>query len=230
MECGVVACNYFDDYPIIEMSNLVSNTSGTLRAIAKFLGVQVAEDKDVDFSMTTNLLGVTVDLSDSRLDEVRVCNKLERKKDLSKALEDIIRNRNINPMQIPSLFGRLQFAESQILGRAGGLALKFLRKLENTNLKSVALQDEQVQMFSFLQKRPNHARPRCITTTGETLPTLVFADGAYEPRGDEDGLVGKASIGGVLYYYDGVQYHCRILGAFFQGVLSSNGPRLGKGI
>ena len=137
LECGVVACNYFDDYPIIEMSNLVSNTSGTLRAIAKFLGVQVAEDKDVDFSMTTDLLGVTVDLSDEFLDEVRVCNKLERKKDLSKALGEIIHSRRINPMQIPSLFGRLQFAESQILGRAGGLALKFLRKLENMNVRSV---------------------------------------------------------------------------------------------
>ena len=132
--------------------NLVSNTSGTLRAIAKFLGVQIAEDKDVDFSMTTDLLGVTVDLSDEFLDEVRVCNKLERKKDLSKALGEIIHSRRINPMQIPSLFGRLQFAESQILGRAGGLALKFLRKLENMNVRSVELQDEQGDVFFLAEK------------------------------------------------------------------------------
>lgn len=228
LECGVVACNYFDDYPIVELSNLTSNTSGTLRAIAKFLGVQVAEDKDVDFSMTTDLLGVTVDLSDELLDEVRVCNKLERKKDLSKALGEIIHSRRINPMQIPSLFGRLQFAESQILGRAGGLALKFLRKLENMNVRSVELEDEQVQMFSFLQKRLNHSKPRCITTSSETLPTLVFTDGAYEPGGDSEGLVGTASIGGVIYYHDGLQYHCRAFGCILPRSLVEKWAKTGK--
>ena len=136
LECGVIACNYFDDYPIIELSNLVSNTSGTLRAITKFLGVNIAEDKDADFSITTDLLGVTVDLSDESMELVKVGNKLERKRDLSSALNEIIASRKLNPLQIPSLFGRLQFAESQILGRAGGLALKFLRKLENTSQKS----------------------------------------------------------------------------------------------
>ena len=178
--------------------------------------------------MTTDLLGVTVDLSDELLDEVRVCNKLERKKDLSKALGEIIHSRRINPMQIPSLFGRLQFAESQILGRAGGLALKFLRKLENMNVRSVELQDEQVQMFSFLQKRLNHSKPRCITTSSETLPTLVFTDGAYEPGGDSDGLVGTASIGGVIYYHDGLQYHCRAFGCILPRSLVEKWAKTGK--
>ena len=73
---------------------------------------------------------MTVDLSDESMELVKVGNKLERKRDLSSALDEIIASRKINPLQIPSLFGRLQFAESQILGRAGGLALKFLRKLK----------------------------------------------------------------------------------------------------
>ena len=183
LECGVVACNYFDDYPIIEMSNLVSNTSGTLRAIAKFLGVQIAEDKDVDFSMTTDLLGVTVDLSDEFLDEVRVCNKLERKKDLSKALGEIIHSRRINPMQIPPLFGRLQFAESQILGRAWWFGLEVASQAGEYECSEVwSFRTNRWEMFSFLQKRLNHSKPRCITTSGETLPTLVFTDGCLRTR------------------------------------------------
>ena len=194
----------------------------------KSLGVQIAEDKGEDFAGATGLLGVTLDLTDECMNEVRVCNKLERKKDLSKALEEIIRSRNINPMMIPSLFGRLQFAESQILGRAGGLALKFLRKLENCTVKSVALQDEQVQMFSFLMKRLNHGKPRCITTSCETLPTLVFTDGAYEPGDDADGLVGKASIGGVIYYHDGFRHHCRAFGCILPRSLVEQWAKTGK--
>ena len=230
LECGVIACNYFDDYPIIELSNLVSNTSGTLRAIAKFLGVKIAEDKDADFSMTTDLLGVTVDLSDESMDVVKVGNKLERKKDLSSALNEIIASRKLNPLQIPALFGRLQFAESQILGRAGGLALKFLRKLENTNHKCVTLDEEQVQMFSFLHKRLNHSKPRCISTrtTHACAPAVIFTDGAYEPGCEQEGVSGTASIGGVLYYKDGSGYSCRAFGCVLLQKLVVSWSKSGK--
>ena len=112
LKCGVVACNYFDDYPIIEMSTLTDNTNGTLKAITKLLGITVAEDKDESFSSTTDLLGVTLDLSDPGMDEVRVCNKLERKRALTRALDEVLTSKSINPMDIPSLFGRLQFADS----------------------------------------------------------------------------------------------------------------------
>ena len=228
LECGVIACNYFDDYPIIELSNLVSNTSGTLRAIAKFLGVNIAEDKDADFSMSTDLLGVTVDLSDESMELVKVGNKLERKRDLSSALNERIASRKLNPLQIPSLFGRLQFAESQILGRAGGLALNFLRKLENTSQKCVALDEEHVQMFSFLHKRLNHSKPRCIATTHACAPAVIFTDGAYEPGCEQEGVFGTASIGGVLYYKDGIGYLCRAFGCMLPQKLVVSWSKSGK--
>ena len=228
LERGVIACNYFDDYPIIELGNLVSNTSGTLRAITKFLGVNIAEDKDSEFSMTTDLLGVTVDLSDEQMELVKVGNKLERRRDLSSALDEIIAGRKINPLQIPSLFGRLQFAESQILGRAGGLALKFLRKLENTGLRSVDLDDEHVQMFSFLHKRLNHSKPRCITTTPACAPAVIFTDGAYEPGCAQEASAGTASIGGVLYYLDGGGYSCRAFGCILPQQLVESWSKTGK--
>ena len=96
LRCGVVACNYFDDYPIVELSPLSDNTEGTLRAITKLLGITVAEDKDESFSSMTDLLGVTLDLTDQDMNEVRVCNKLERKKDLTVALDEVIKSKIIN--------------------------------------------------------------------------------------------------------------------------------------
>ena len=213
MRCGVIACNYFDDYPIIELSTLGNNTDGTLRAIAKLLGVTVAEDKDASFSDKTDLLGVTLDLSDDIMGEVRVCNKPDRKKDLSQALDNIITSGKINPLEIPTLFGRLQFAESQILGRAGGLAMKTLRKLEALRCKSVDISDEQKLMFSFLKSRLNHSRPRSISTKPYSPPALVFTDGAYEPSGDSEDTVGVASIGGVIYYRENSSVKCRAFGS-----------------
>ena len=199
LRCGVVTFNYFDDYPIVELSPLSDNTEGTLKAITKLLGITVAEDKDKSFSSMTDLLGVTLDLTDGDMDEVRVCNKLERKKDLTVSLDEVIDSKCINPKHIPSLCGRLQFAESQILGRAGGLALKTLRQLETRRCTKIDLDAEQITMFGFLKRRLNHAKPRSITTTSSCPPVLVFTDGACEPAGMAGDLVGKASIGGGIF-------------------------------
>ena len=115
-------------------------------------------------------------------------------------------------MQISSHFGRLQFAESQILGRAGGLALKTLRRLETMSCRRVNLDAEQKLMFSFLRRRLNHAKPRSITTTFGCPPVLVFTDGAYEPSDQDGDLVGKASIGGVIFVREGSYVTCRACG------------------
>ena len=228
LRCGVIACNYFDDYPIVELSTLGDNTDGTLRAITKLLGVTVAEEKDASFSDKTDLLGVTLDLSDDIMGEVRVCNKPDRKKDLSQALDNIITSGKINPLEIPTLFGRLQFAESQILGRAGGLAMKTLRKLEALRCKSVDISDEQKLMFGFLKSRLNHSRPRSISTKPYSPPVLVFTDGAYEPSGDSEDTVGVASIGGVIYYRENSSVKCRAFGCILPDDLVKSWASKGK--
>ena len=110
---------------------MTDNTDGTLKAVAKLLGITVAEDMDESFSTKTDLLGGALDLSEPDMGEIRVCNKPERKKDLTVSLDEVIDSGSINPLQIPSLSGRLQFAEPQILGRAGGLALQTLSKAGN---------------------------------------------------------------------------------------------------
>ena len=228
LRCGVVACNYFDDYPIVELSPLSDNTEGTLKAITKLLGITVAEDKDESFSSVTDLLGVTLDLTDRVMGEVRVCNKLERKKDLTLALDEVIDSRFINPMHIPSLFGRLQFAESQILGRAGGLALKTLRQLETSRCSKVDLDAEQITMFGFLRRRLNHAKPRSITTTSSCPPVLVFSDGAYEPADMEGDLVGKSSIGGVIFVRETSHIICRAFGCVVPKAVVEMWAKAGK--
>ena len=228
LKCGVVACNYFDDYPVVELSPLSDNTEGTLKAITKLLGITVAEDKDESFSSMTDLLGVTLDLTDRGMDEVRVCNKLECKKDLTMSLNEVIDSKCLNPMHIPSLFGRLQFAESQILGRAGGLALKTLRQPETRRCNKVDLDAEQITMFGFLKRRLNHAKPRSITTTSSCPPVLVFTDGAYEPADTAGDLVGRASIGGVIFVREISRIVCRAFGCVLPKTVVDMWAKAGK--
>ena len=208
LRCGVVACNYFDDYPIVELSPLSDNTEGTLKAITKLLGITVAEDKDESFSSMTDLLGVTLDLTDRDMDKFGCATSSNVKR--------------------ISHWRWTKFAESQILGRAGGLALKTLRQLETRRCSKVDLDAEQITMFGFLKRRLNHAKPRSITTTPSCPPVLVFTDGAYEPADMAGDLVGRSSIGGVIFVRETSHIVCRAFGCVVPKAVVDMWARAGK--
>ena len=229
MRCGVIAGNYFDDYPIIELSTLSNNTDGTLRAVTKLLGITVAEDKDESFSSKTDLLGVRglicLILTWAKFVYATSSNKrkiLRCRWTKSSTLDASIRCRYLR------FFGRLQFAESQILGRAGGLALKTLRRLETMSCRSVNLDAEQKLMSSFLRHRLNHAKPRSITTTFGYPPVLVFTGVAYEPSDRYGHLVGKASIDGVIFVREGSHVTCRAFGCVLPQRVAEMWAKTGK--
>ncbi len=75
---------------------MTDNTDGTLKEVAKLLGITVAEDKDESFSTKTDLLGGALDLSEPDMGEIRVCNKPERKKDLTVSLDEVIDSGSID--------------------------------------------------------------------------------------------------------------------------------------
>ena len=95
----------------------------------RLLGFRIAVDKDKPFSVRSETLGVIVDTSDANLERVFVSNKPSRSQSTSQAM----------PRELQSLFGRLQFAEAQILGRMGRLALHDLRNLERSPAAQVSL-------------------------------------------------------------------------------------------
>ncbi|CAE7235557.1 unnamed protein product [Symbiodinium sp. CCMP2592] len=69
LEC--LACNYYDDFPVLDVSMLSANTEKTIRKLMRLLGVICSEDKELPFSSVADLLGVRyfgVTLSDSLVD------------------------------------------------------------------------------------------------------------------------------------------------------------------
>ena len=100
------------------------------------LGFQFAEDKLVSPAQTADILGVELDLKQSGEGVICVRNKQDRISDIEATLNEILDAKKVRPKELPSHLGRLQFADMQVAGRAGKLAmcdLNFLFLLLNFN-------------------------------------------------------------------------------------------------
>eukprot|EP00438_Fugacium_kawagutii_P022633 Skav216773 [mRNA] locus=scaffold3064:4705:6270:+ [translate_table: standard] len=195
LELGIVWANYYDDYPVVDFKALAKQTDAAVRALTSMLGFKCAIDKELPFAQRSELLGVVLDSSDSTKGVVRVSNKEDRLDELSTTVQSILDEGRVIPRDLPSLFGRALFVESQLLGRAGRLALSELRALEKQNAASVKLTDIQMQAFAVLLERYKHNIPRTIKNFRTELPVVVFTDGACE---QVDGEL-HCTIGGVLW-------------------------------
>ena len=194
-EARAINFNYFDDYPLLELSALSGSCDKVVRSVLSLLGFGCALEKEQDFAPSADLLGVTVDLSDPSLSKVCVGNKADRCAEVSAAVDEVIRRGSLKAREVASLFGRIQFMEGQIMGRLGRLALMELRALCDS-WGDLTLGEIEVAAFRNLQFRVQSGVPRTISATPPDGCICVFTDGACE--GPEDAPV--CSIGGVMYH------------------------------
>ena len=134
-----------------------------------------------------------MDLSGGAGGKITISNKPSRVDELREALDSIMCWGVIVPNRLPSVLGKLQYADSQVWGRAGKLALADLRELGHTSPASVALGETQVEAFVVLKSRLCSGKPKAFLADEVTKPVLIFTDGALEY---EQGL-SMATIGAV---------------------------------
>ena len=146
------------------------------------------------------MLGVEVDLEHLTSGKIIVDNKASRKEELVTAIKQILSDGRVVPSSIPSLLGRLQFADLQLMGRTGKLAMADIREMMTSSDKAVLLQREVVDALEVLQKRMNCGKPRTLYAGKPMAPVVVFTDGAFEPNGDG---TFSATVGGVLIPREG---------------------------
>ena len=77
------------------------------------------------------MLGVVLDLQESTKGFVKVYNKPSRMEELGSVLQDIVSSGRVFTRDLASIFGRTLFVESQLMGKAGKLALAELRSMDN---------------------------------------------------------------------------------------------------
>ena len=157
------------------------------------------------FERSAEILGVVFDLGLSSKGRVSISNKPSRVEELNDALLGILNEKFVIPTSMPSVLGKLQYADSHVWGRAGKLALADLRELGHTSPSKVVLEEFQLKAFETLRCRLCSGRPKTFLADDVEKPVLIFTDGALEYEGD----AAKATIGGVSLKPDGA---CEVFG------------------
>eukprot|EP00435_Cladocopium_sp_Y103_P031944 s3086_g8.t1 len=192
---GLVWASYFDDYPVLCPDGLEQSSVGAAKAMLGLFGFDYAGDKLQEPDFHAELLGVELDLSLSSKGSVQVGNKKDRVLEIGAALGKILADRSIRPKDIPSHLGRLQYADMQVAGRAGRLAMYDIRQLGTAGNVPVSLSDSAVSALKILKERITSGKPKRLTARPASKPWLLFTDGALEYEECGNAI---ASIGAVL--------------------------------
>ncbi|CAE7801527.1 SLC24A2 [Symbiodinium sp. CCMP2592] len=187
-----VTC-YYDDFPTMTPSFLSGGTDNAVHALMDLFGFSLSE-KEKPFSCTAETLGVVLDTSDPDMGRIFVSNKPERAAMLEQSLGRILEKGQVDTRELPSLLGKLRFADAQLLGRTGRLALADLRLFGDRG-GVLNLTDTQSNALAVLRARLLASRPRAIVTSPASNPVLIFTDGACDPC--EGGF--STGVGGVLF-------------------------------
>ena len=153
LQLGIIWGNYFDDYPVITHDLHKASTMTCVKNLFGLLGFDFAEDKLAPFAKSAETLGVIVNLTDTTSGRVVVDNKDSRKAELSETIQTILSNDALVPAQLPSVLGRMQFADMQLAGRMGGLAMADLRSLGHDSKTKVSLPTSIRQSLEVLNQR-----------------------------------------------------------------------------
>ncbi|CAE7223759.1 SLC24A2 [Symbiodinium sp. CCMP2592] len=173
-----VTC-YYDDFPTMTPSFLSGGTDNAVHALMDLFGFTLSE-KEKPFSCTAETLGVVLDTSDPDMGRIFVSNKPERAAMLEQSLGRILEKGQVDTRELPSLLGKLRFADAQLLGRTGRLALADLRLFGDRG-GVLNLTDTQSNALAVLRARLLASRPRAIVTSPASNPVLIFTDGACDP-------------------------------------------------
>ena len=165
-----------------------------VKGLFELLGYAYAKDKLLDFSNESEMLGIKLDLSGSRSGVVVVDNKESRKSEMAELLGKTLETKKVVPSELPSTLGKLQYADMQVSGRMGKLAMCDICALGYNGSKAVDIPPETCLAFEMLRRRRVLGKPKRFEVTVLEKPIVIFTDGAFER--DDTGKP-NATIGGV---------------------------------
>ena len=189
-QCLIPWGNYFDDYPMISTKILAQSTMATSKAQLELLGFEYADHKLKPFADRASVLGVDLDFGAVRDGVITVCNKPGRVAEVGDSIRKVIQDKTITSKESSRLLGRLQFADSQIMGRLGRLAMHDFRQHVKTHSPTRSLDPPAIESLRLLLKRLDMGRPKEVPCLPMGSPVVLFTDGASEGS--------MHTIGGVL--------------------------------
>ncbi|CAE6946874.1 SLC24A2 [Symbiodinium sp. CCMP2592] len=172
--------NFYDDYPVMTPTLLKDSTMSTMMLLSRLLGFSASLEKLAPFSSVGSMLGVEVDCSSAPDAIIRVRNKEGRASEVCEVIQGCIKAGVVRQRDFARVAGRIQFSDSQIMGRTGKLALAELRASSAKHADKFRLGEQEVRAFDFLVSRLSFGAPRVVPCSVPPKPILVFTDGASE--------------------------------------------------
>ena len=163
------------------------------------LGWDVSDEKDAGFLTVARVLGVCIDLYDTKSGLVSVYNTDARKTEIKDSIDKLLETGAYKRGELLTLRGRLLFAENQIFGKSCNVAMKIVSSYAEHHPHGT-IPNELAASLKVLRNRVVDSGP-CRIKSGVKNVMHLYTDACYEPGP-------KAGIGGVLIDGDGACLYC----------------------
>eukprot|EP00438_Fugacium_kawagutii_P011611 Skav216067 [mRNA] locus=scaffold389:28036:29832:+ [translate_table: standard] len=188
---GLIWCNYYDDYPQLDIAGFGGDAQICAERFLKLLGWRSSEKphKRLPFAESFEALGVLFDLSSSINGKIVVRNKPSRVSQICDEVDAVLAAGSFTPAQATALRGKLQFAETHTFCRALASNLRAFQrracgKLPGSHL-TPELEDELVWAKKFMVRDC----PRTLSVDMSKYRIVLFTDASLE-MGDTVGRIG----------------------------------------
>ena len=114
-----------------------------------------------ELSKVCPMLGIELDVSDLSLG-IRIVNRPGRVEEVKAAVRGFFERGEIGTRDMLRMMGRVQFADAQVMGRAGKLALVDARSWSRNHAKCIPLIPGLRDAFEILLQRLTSGAPRLI--------------------------------------------------------------------
>ena len=191
---GLYWSAFYDDFSIVTRAELQQNTAWACESLFTLLGMKFANSgaKYVPFSEKFKMLGLVMDLSQSKHKQIYLGHTDERAAELSSQIRNFLKSGLMSSKEAERLRGRMLFYESFSFGRLAGDAVKTIGRVATGSRKPMKFGYEVQRALEFLLHRVEHARPITVTQRLKHC-WYIFTDGACEAEQS------RGSIGGVLF-------------------------------
>ena len=198
---SIMGTVYYDDFPTLECQATSFSARECSESLLKMLGWQFAQEgrKALPFDKVFTVLGINMDLSQSRVGRVVIVNKPERVQTLMAAVGDLCKRESVERGEAATLHGQLNFAQGQCVGTELKPVMSLFSSIAADGWNDSRKEELKIAAAYMIQVLTS-AAPKLIDIGDNPRPVLVFSDRAWEPgasKPDGAGLVLIDPVGGV---------------------------------
>ena len=199
---GVLALNFYDDYPTVDFSSVADNTTDVVSQFLRLMGWRhaVSGKKATPFSETFTALGVNFHLSKLFEGTLTIGNKPERLTRIAKMVKGVLDAGKLEQQLAASIHGLLNFATGFTLGKALQPAAARFSQAASSTLSAGDVKLLGLHTLEVLQI----IQPRNISLADVETPILVYTDGAYESGKGTWGAIILDPVSGLRLCFEGV--------------------------